>query len=60
MTNKDAAFILGILKECVTEKTVHVPSTDYYARRGDFEEETIRYVDLWKLEAKLEELLDDA
>jgi hypothetical protein len=48
--------LIGIITECETRMTVMVPSTDYYRRQGDTDEETITFVNSYLLIEKLTEM----
>lgn len=50
----------NIILECSDSMTIMVPSTDYYARRGDTEEYKLKYIDAWKIEDLLNRMIDDA
>lgn len=39
------AQLIEAIREATTAITVHVPSEDYYRRRGDAQEERISFVD---------------
>lgn len=54
----DAVTLIDLIKKSEQKMTVLVPATDYYARRGDFEEDTIYFVSSSKLITELEELLE--
>jgi Fe-S-cluster formation regulator IscX/YfhJ len=50
--------LIDLIKRSEVKKKIHVPSEDYYARRGDCDEETITYVDSQQLICELECLRD--
>lgn len=55
----DVEGLIDLIKKSERKMTVLVPATDYYARRGDSTEDTIRFVDSQQLIAELEELIGD-
>lgn len=54
----DAVTLIDLIKKSERKMKVLVPATDYYARRGDSDEETITFVCPYQLVTELEELLE--
>lgn len=59
-TKEQLMELKNIILECSDSMTIMVPSTDYYARRGDTEEYKLKYIDAWKIEDLLNRMIDDA
>lgn len=58
-TKAQLVELRGIIQDAVETKKILVPSTDYYARRGDFEEENLKFIDAWKLEDALNRAINE-
>jgi hypothetical protein len=58
-TKEQLIELRGIMQDATESVKVLVPSTCYYARSGDFEEENIKIIDAWKVEDTLNRMIDE-
>ena len=54
----DATALADLIEQATETKTIHVPSSDYYARRGDFDEDTITFINGARLVDLLREMTE--
>jgi hypothetical protein len=52
-TKEQLIELRAMFADNTTTMNVLVPSTDYYARRGDFEEDSITFIDARKLDESI-------